>query len=93
MQGETNSATAESESPPSPDEVMPAAAQQPSHSHPSHALCNQRATATPAADLATGFPLRPPARKQMGALGFGILLQTAQTRERKKKTIQTAAYP
>lgn len=58
----------------SPDNVMPAAAKQPSRSCPKHALCKQRATATQAADLATGFLLSPPARKQMGVLGFGTLL-------------------
>lgn len=51
---------------------------QPSRSRPKHALCKQKATAT-------AFLLRPPARKQMGVLGFGALLWKAQTRERKKK--------
>ena len=40
MQGETNSAAAETEFPQSPDNVMPVAAQQPSCSRPKHALCN-----------------------------------------------------
>lgn len=91
MQEDTNAVSAGTEFPQSPDNInMPVADKQASCRRPKMAS-DQSATATLAAGLASTFPLRPPAGKQMGVLLWYIAMNSTGKIEEEKN--QTAAYP
>lgn len=85
MQEDTNAVSAGTEFPQSPDNInMPVADKQASCRRPKMAS-DQSATATLAAGLASTFPLRPPAGKQMGVLLWYIAMNSTGKIEEEKK--------